>query len=353
MTSALLITRDDVLLDDLLRLAAAAGSLLEVAHDSVSGLREWSAAAVVLVGADLVEQVARQAPPRRGHVHVVSRAPTPDAVFREALAVGAVDVVELPSAEAWVVELLTDAVDADAGADRVATLVGVVGGSGGAGATTFASALALTAARTRRTVLVDLDPLGPGLDRVVGLDEAGGVRWADLVGSRGRIGARSLRAALPGQDGLAVLTWGPGRPVEPDAGTVREVLSAAQRGSQLVVVDLPRAWDETTSEVVTRCHRVLVVAEPTVSGTVSALRTTTAARALNDAVALVARRGGALAADDLAATLDVPLLAEVGHLRRLAEQVDLGLGPAHGRRSSLVRAARRVLADLRLDRPAA
>jgi hypothetical protein len=95
-----------------------------------------------------------------------------------------------------------------------------------------------------------------------------------------------------------------------------------------------------------------VVAEPTVSGTVSALRTTTLVRALNDGVALVARRGGALDGDDLAAALDVPLAAEVGHLRRLAEQVDLGLGPAHGRRSSLVRAARQVLADLRLDRAA-
>jgi len=351
MTPALLITRDDALLEDLLRLAAASGSLLEVAHDSGAGLREWSAASVVLVGSDLLGSVARQRPPRRADVHVVGRGPTDDAVFRDALAVGAVEVVELPAAEDWLVELLSDAVDGQA-TTGVAPLVGVVAGSGGAGATTFASALALTAARTRPTVLVDLDPLGPGVDRVVGLDEPGGVRWGDLSDSRGRFGARSLRAALPAQDGLAVLTWGAGRPVEPSAATVREVLSAAQRGSDLVVLDLPRTWDQTTAEVVTRCHRVVVVADRTVSGAVSAARTTTALRALNEAVALVARRGGALAAEDLAATLDLPLLAEVGHLRRLGEQVDLGLGPASARRSSLVRAARRVLADLGLDRAA-
>ena len=38
--------------------------------------------------------------------------PLGDEVFRGALAVGAADVVELPAAEAWLVELLTDAADA-------------------------------------------------------------------------------------------------------------------------------------------------------------------------------------------------------------------------------------------------
>ena len=88
MTSALLITRDDALLDDLLRLAAAAGSLLQVAHDSVTALRDWAAAPLVLVGADLAEQMAGQRPPRRPGVHVVGRAPVGDAVFRRALVDG-------------------------------------------------------------------------------------------------------------------------------------------------------------------------------------------------------------------------------------------------------------------------
>jgi len=65
MTSApaLVITRDDLLLDDLLRLAAAAGVSLDVAHDTTSALRGWSAAAVVLVGTDLAGRVAEQRPP--------------------------------------------------------------------------------------------------------------------------------------------------------------------------------------------------------------------------------------------------------------------------------------------------
>jgi secretion/DNA translocation related CpaE-like protein len=268
-------------------------------------------------------------------------------VFRVALAVGAVDVVELPLAESWVVELLTDAVDTRgvAAIRPHAHTVGVVSGSGGSGATTFACALALTAARRRQAMLVDLDPLGPGVDRVVGLDSPSGVRWDALAYSRGRLGSRSLRAALPDKDGLAVLTWDVGSPVDLDAATVREVLSAARRGNDVVVVDLPRGVDDVSAEVFSRCDRVLVVATASVAGVASAGKVAAVLRPLNQNLGVVVRVGGpAVPADDVAATLGLPLVAEVPHQRRLAEHVDLGLGPVHGRRSRLARAADLVLA---------
>ena len=343
MTSAtaLLITRDESLLEDLLRLAAAAGTTLDVAHDTTTALRGWSAASVVLVGADLAGRVAEQHPPRRQHVHVVARGPVDDGLFRSALATGAADVVELPSADSWLVELLTDAAD---GTARRARTLGVIAGSGGAGATTFACALAQTAARQGPAVLLDLDPLGPGVDRVVGLDDAAGVRWDALANSRGRLASRSLRAALPERDGLAVLTWAMGAPVQLDVALVREVLSAAQRGNDLVVLDLPRSMDHVTSEVVTRCDLVVVVGDPTVPGVASAGRVAASVRPLNQRVGLVVRSAGsAVAAEDVAATLGLPLLAEVRRQRRLAEHVDLGLGPVHSSRSPLARAARATI----------
>ena len=345
---ALLITRDDRLLDDLLRLAAAAGSTLDVAHDAVSGLRAWRAASVVLLGADLAAPVAQQHPPRRDHVHLVGLAPLPDGVFRSALAAGALDVVELPAAEAWLIELLTDASDGvdgrAAGGGRHGRTLGVVAGSGGAGATTLACAVALTAARLQRTVLVDLDPLGPGVDRVVGLDATSGTRWDTLTSSRGRLGSRSLRAALPDKDGLAVLTWGTGSPTRLGAPAVREVLSASRRGNDVVVVDLPRSLDDVTAEVVTRCDQVLVVTQPSIPGIVAAGRVVGLVRPLNDRVDLVVRSGRAeVPPAQVATALGLPLVAVVPHQRRLAEHVHLGLGPVHAQRSALVRAARSAL----------
>jgi secretion/DNA translocation related CpaE-like protein len=343
---ALLVTRDDLLLEDLLRLAAAAGCALEVAHDTTSGLRGWAGASVVLVGADLAGRVAEQRPPRREQVHVVGHGPVPDDVFRSALAAGAVDVVELPSAEAWLVELLTDATDAaDGRTPRPAHTVGVLAGSGGVGATTFACAVALISAASETTVLVDLDPMGPGVDRVVGMDAAPGVRWDALVTSPGRLGSRSLRSALPEKDGLAVLTWELGSPAALDAASVREVLSAARRGNDVVVVYLPRTVDAVTAEVVTRCDQVLLVVEASVPGVASAGKVAAAARPLNDGVALLVRGGrSAVPAAQVADALGLPLVAEVAHQRRLAEQVDLGLGPVHSARSPLARAARAALA---------
>jgi secretion/DNA translocation related CpaE-like protein len=345
-TPALLITCDEALLGDLLRLAAAAGVSLDVAHDATSGLRGWSTASVVLLGDDLAPRVAAQHPPRRDRVHVVGHGPLGDDVFRSALAAGALDVVELPAADAWLVELLTDAVDAaDGGRGGRARTLGVVAGSGGAGATTFACALALVASTTATAVLVDLDPFGPGVDRVVGLDAGTGVRWDGLLTSRGRLGSRSLRAALPDRSGLAVLTWAAGPPAALDAAVVREVLSAAQRGNDVVVVDLPRVVDGVAAEVVTRCDEVHVLVDSTVAGVAAAGRVVASLRPVTSRLSLAVRRGrGMLATQEVGAALGLPVAVEVAHQRRLGEHLDLGLGPVHSRRSALARAARTALA---------
>jgi secretion/DNA translocation related CpaE-like protein len=236
-----------------------------------------------------------------------------------------------------------DAVDGGRGGR--ARTIGVVAGSGGAGATTFACALALVASVTDTAVLVDLDPLGPGVDRVVGLDGGEGVRWDVLVSSRGRLGSRSLRAALPVKDRLAVLTWPSGPVVGLDPASVREALSAAQRGNDVVVVDLPRVVDDLTAEVVTRCDLLLMVTEASVAGVTAAGKVAALLTALTDRVGLAVRSGrGGVPAAQVAAALQAPLVVQVPVERRLAEQVDLGLGPVRSRRSSLARAARVALA---------
>lgn len=339
--TALLVTADDLLLEELLRLAAAAGVVLDVAHDAGAALRGWSSASLVLVGADQVAALADRRPVRRAQVHVVSNGALPDGLFRAALEIGAQDVVELPAAETWLVELLTDTAD---GAAANATTLGVVAGSGGAGATTFAAALATVAAASGEATLVDVDPLGGGIDRVVGMDASEGIRWDALVQAQGRFSSRSLREALPRRDALAVLTWSQApSPLDPVA--VREVLSAAQRGSDLVVVDLPRHLDPVTEDVITRCDHVVVVAGLTVPAVAAAGRVVGALQDTARRLHLVTRGSTpGLEPEQVSTALSVPLLATVGRQRRLAETIDLGLGPVHSPRSPLARSARTVLA---------
>lgn len=349
MTAPLFVTRDQSLLDELLRLAAAAGITPEVAADGGGALRGWAGASLVLVGAELAEEMARISPARRSRVYVVSWGQAPDELFRTALAVGAESIVSLPRSEAWLTETLTDLGDPQAAAGL---LVGVTGGSGGAGATTFACALGqLAAARGRGAVVVDADPLGPGVDRVLGLEDRDGVRWDGLCETTGRLSARALREALPRRERLGALSWHAGAPGTLQAFAVREVLSAAQRGHDLVVVDLPRSAEPVVTEIAARCDRLLVVVVPTVAGVASAVRT--CARHPDPTTVRLVLRGGGVDPQAVARATGIPVLTRMGDQRGLAEAIDLGLGPMRSRRGSLGRAAAEVLDQLVLLRAAA
>jgi secretion/DNA translocation related CpaE-like protein len=348
MTAPLFITRDQSLLDELLRLAAAAGVTPDVAADSGAALRAWSGAPLVLLGADVAEEMARISPARRPGVYVIAWGAVPDELFRIALAVGAESVTRLPRSETWLTELLTDLGEAEPAAG---VLVGVTGGSGGAGATTFACALGQTAARRGRAVVVDADPLGPGIDRVLGLEDRDGVRWDGLCETTGRLSARAFREALPRREGLGVLTWRAGQPGGLQAFAVREVLSAAIRGHDAVVVDLPRSADPVVDEIAARCDRLLVVVVPTVTGVASAVRI--CARHPDPTTVRLVLRGTGVDPTTIARATGIPVLTRMADQRGLGEAIDLGLGPVRSRRGPLGRASAEVLDQLSLLRAAA
>ena len=344
MTDAdpVLITDDEALLGDVLRLAAAAGVGVDVQRRPDPGLLSWTTAPAVLVGADQVASLAALDPPRRGDVHVLSLGGAADALFRAAVGVGAGSVLELPAADDWLVELLTDVGD---GVGRSATTVAVVGGSGGAGASVLAAAIGVTAARSSPAMLVDLDPLGPGLARLVGLDDVRGVTWTDLGDSQGRLGARALRDALPGRSGLGILGWSdaPARPPAP--ALIREVVAAGQRGHDWVVLDLPRTGEPWVTGLVSRCDHVLLVVRAALGGVAAAARMADRLRSeARDTAVVVRTRRGSPRPEEVARAVGLPLAAELLDQRRLEEQLDLGLGPVHHRRSPLARTAA-VLVD--------
>jgi secretion/DNA translocation related CpaE-like protein len=269
---------------------------------------------------------------------VVAWGAVPDELFRTALAVGAEDVAELPRSDSWLTEALTDLGDS---AQPRGLVIGVMGGSGGAGATTFACALGQLAGRTGTTVVVDADPLGPGVDRVLGLESQDGVRWDALCQTTGRLSARSLREALPRRGSLGALTWYAGTPGSLQAFAVREVMSAARRGHDTIVVDLPRSADPLVDEVVSRCDLLLVVVVPTVAGIASAARL--CARLQDRTGVRLVLRGNGIPAPEVARVTGVPVVAEMADQRGLAESIDLGIGPVRSPRGPLGRAAREVL----------
>ncbi|KAB2806915.1 septum site determining protein [Pimelobacter simplex] len=337
----LVVTADDALLAELLPLAAAADVTPAIARDPQTALVTWTRAPLVLVGADLAGALARVVPETRPHVFVVARDQAPDELFRTTLQLGAEQVVELPASAGWLVELLADLTEQQPGRGRV---IGVVGATGGAGATTLACALGQWAARSGPAALVDCDPQGPGLDRMLGLEGREGFRWDALGRTTGRLSARALREALPRRGRLGVLSWYvDGRVQTLQAFAVREVVSAARRGHQVVVVDLPRSPDPLVDEVAARCDQLLVVTVASVTGVAGATRMR--ARFADHADPGVVLRGEAFAPDEVARAVGLPVLAQMRDQRGLAEAVDLGLGPLRSLRGPLARAAAQLLGE--------
>ncbi|PGH49606.1 septum site-determining protein Ssd [Streptomyces sp. Ru87] len=331
----LVVTEDEALLDDLLRLCAAAGAEAEVCSGTPERGGGWELAPLVLVGADAAHR-ARGAGRRQG-VLLVSRGPDDPGVWRAAVSVGADHVVMLPDAEAWLVDRIADAAE---GAGRQALTVGVIGGRGGAGASTLACALAVGAARSgTRTMLIDADPLGGGLDVLLGGERTEGLRWPAFARSRGRLAGGALEESLPELRSLRVLSWDRGDSVHIPAEAARAVLSAARRRGGVVVVDLPRRVDETAGEALAQLDLGLLVVPGELRAVAAAHRVVTAVTPLLRDLRAVVRGPCEAGLDEreVSRLLGLPLAGELPPEPGLAPGRAAGAVPGASGRGPLAR----------------
>jgi secretion/DNA translocation related CpaE-like protein len=325
--AVLFVSADASILDDLLRLAAAADVEARVANDPAHARSAWRDASLVIVGADLAADLAGRAPVHRPGVILAAALPGGEDLYRLAVDIGAQDVVTIPEAQPWLVERMAAAAEPAVGR---ALVIGVIGGRGGAGASVLSAALALSAAgRGHRTLLIDGDPLGGGIDLVLGAEHAPGARWSDYCDRRGRLSGAALHDSLPAHDGLSVLSWHRGA-VEPvSAATMGSVLSAAARGYDLVVADLPRHIDDACAEALGAADLTLIIVPAEVRATVAADRVADAVRHHTRDLRLVVRgpAPGGLRPEVIAESLRLPLAGTLPSDRRLAGLVERGDPP--------------------------
>ncbi|MGW8378603.1 septum site-determining protein Ssd [Streptomyces sp. ODS28] len=359
----LIVTEDELLLDDLLRLCAAAGAEAEVAHGapadrvtwgSWSGAGPWEKAPLVLVGDDCAGapgfggahgEGGAGGAPRRPGVLLVGRDLDDPGVWERGARIGAEGVVMLPDAEGWLAGRIADAAE---GVGRPAVTVGVIGGRGGAGTSTLAGALALTAARAgHRTMLIDGDPLGGGLDVLFGGERAAGLRWPAFAESRGRVGSEALEDSLPRLHELRVLSWDRGESAVVPADAMKTVLSAARRREGVVVVDLPRRVDETTAEALAQLDLGLLLVPAELRAVAAAHRVASRVRlVLRDLRAVVRTPGGpegdrgygpGLDDTEVARLLGLPLVGELPWEPGVLDEAERGVPPGDREAGALSR----------------
>ncbi|WP_037911827.1 septum site-determining protein Ssd [Actinacidiphila yeochonensis] len=339
----LIVTEDERLLDDLLRLCAAAGAEPEVVFTAPPRSTSWEEAPLVLVGVEAHNRVRGAA--RRDGLLLVTHDGDDPVAWRRAVELGADHVLALPQAEGWLVDRIADAAE---GAAQPALTVGVVGGSGGAGASTLACALAVAAARVgQRTMLVDGDPLGGGLDVLLGVEHTAGLRWPDLAASRGRVNSGVLEASLPRLGELTLLSWDRGRQVPLPPQALRSVLGAARRCGGVVVVDVPRRMDEVTAEVFAQVDVGLLVVPAELRAVAAAGRVAASLGLVLDDLRIVARGpfAGGLDAAEIAELVGGPLAGELPPEPGIRELLARGAPPGSAPRGPLARFSAAFLAQ--------
>ena len=120
------------------------------------------------------------------------------------------------------------------------------------------------------------------------------------------------------------------------------VIAAAVRGFDLVVADVPRHLDDLGRELVGRSVLTVLVVPRRLTGIVAARGLLERLEPLTDAVVAVTRAGpGGPSRATVARDLAIPVVAELTTSRRLAADVEHGLGPMRAR--SVVAVARRIL----------
>ncbi|TDD65172.1 septum site-determining protein Ssd [Actinomadura rubrisoli] len=347
--AALIVTGDPAIADGLLRLAAAADAHAEVAYGPDEARAAWTWPALILVGADLAEEVASAALQRRPGVVLVTNSAATSETYRMAVEVGAQDVAVLPDNESWLVDAFATASEPDG--TWAATLC-VVGARGGAGASVLAAALGLCAASTGlRTLLVDADPYGGGLDLMLGLESHEGVRWHDLAERRGRLNTATLREALPRSGDLSVLSWRRGEPVPVPQEAALSLFDAALRGFDLVIADVPRYPGEVGRAALRAADVTFLLVPAEVRATIAADGLSTALRRDTSDLRLIVQgpAPGGLTPEVVAQALELPSAGTFDRDRRLPAAIDEGQLAHLCRRGPLTDFCDGILADLSLQ----
>lgn len=338
----LVVSADEQLLDDLLRLLAAAGAEAQVATGGPPLRRAHRESPLVLLGVDVLSAPAVRDLPRRNGLVVVAGHELPPEDWARAVEVGAERVAVLPADEAWLVSRAAAAVRPPVEPGR---LIVVSGSCGGAGASTVATAVAVAAAP--RVLLVDGDPGGGGLDLVIGGERAEGLRWPELSGLRGRVAGDALLAALPEVAGVHVLAADRRVRADVPGEAVAAVVQAGLADGCTVVLDAARGGSSDPASLPVDPGLALLVVPARV-------RAATAARLLVEAegspwsrAQLVVRPVvGGLSVAEVEQVVGRPLIARLDHDRSAVPRGERGEPPTVTGRSPLGAVARRVLAAI-------
>jgi len=313
------VSTDPHLVDCAQAAAAATGASLKVVSDLDDLRTLWRVSPVVVIGSDLIQEVASLLFPRRERVYLLGRADSHETLCRWSMPLGA-SVILLPEGGKWLSRIIAGRLGiADAG-----TVVAVKGGAGGVGASTLCLGLAQVAkARSMKVAVVDCDHLSGGIDLLMGAENSPGWRWDKLSHAVGQIA--DITPMLPQADGVTLVSMDRANPQPIPPPALEAVLECLARSHDLVLVDLGRGYAE--SGVV---RRSIIVSTQTVRS-LAATKVVVSTMGTSEC-ALVIRKDGSVSPQDAARTMELPLIGVLPTVADLPRLADRGIPPSVGGR---------------------
>lgn len=201
-------------------------------------------------------------------------------------------------------------------------VVGVLSGCGGAGASVLSALLAASVSAapvdgtsgSGHVTLIDCDPLGGGIDVLLGCEQVAGPRWRQVRVKGGRLDAAVLEQSLPRWGQVAFLA-ADSSAIEPPA--LEQVIGAARELGP-VVLDIPRWPGPVRSTAIAHSDLLVLVA-------VAEVRAITASRLIIDdlpadrTVVAVRGRSRSVSSIHIGELLDRPVIGEVSYDPALAQ----------------------------------
>lgn len=333
----LLVSSSMQLIDEVVQLASTVALEVQVAPDLSAASTHWLGAPLVIIGSDVLADspvLGRRARVIVVHVDNDDDTSAQRDMWRFAVEVGAEHVVELPDGERWLLESLRECAE---GPPRNGTVVAVLGGSGGVGTSTLAVNTAVTASRSGlRTLLVDADPWGGGIDLLLGAEDVTGARWSDLHNVSGHLPSGHLDAALPRVADISVLACTRTDDGLPAHETMAAVLESGRRSHDLVIVDCSRCADDLLGVVLGSTDSAVLLVGDHVRATAAAARRYAWLRTKVRTVRLMhACSPKGVGSDDIARVLGVELVASLPHVPSMTVRADEGDLPSLPRTYSM------------------
>ena len=336
----LIVTADPMILDDLVRLAAAARSPVRVAHDGHAARPDWEAAPFVLVGADAAESCVRVGPATRPDITVVARPGLELLPWTAVAELRAERVAVLPDADSWLVDLFAGQAPEARGRGQVLV---VLGANPGAGATVLAMSLAVSAARQGLdALLVDTDMDGSGIEIALDWGRLADLRWPELVDGRGRLRPPGLMGVLPGEGSLGTASYD-----LPSVAQMATVIDNGRRRRDLVVVDLSSSLGPAGLLALDAADRGYLVVSGRARVADAAQRLAEAAARCQELRLVVRDLGDGQDAHGVARALELPLAGVVRPDHSVGVALAGGEPPAADGRGPLAQLCQELLGDTR------